>query len=89
MEDKASFADTLRKLSKLTWRDISTSHRHGLGYEQIPRHCIHASIPSHVTADVQLIAFRFSGKKAMVGYRDNALFRILWLDRDFTVYNHG
>ncbi|RMJ55604.1 hypothetical protein IPC1271_20340 [Pseudomonas aeruginosa] len=25
----------------------------------------------------------------MVGYRDGRVFHILWIDRDFTVYDHG
>ena len=44
----------------------------------------------HLTEDVQrLIAFRFAGNAPMVGYRVQAIFYILWLDRDFTLYDHG
>jgi len=31
----AAFADTLDRLSQLTWAEISKSHRHGLGYEML------------------------------------------------------
>jgi hypothetical protein len=45
---------------------------------------------SHLTEDVQrLIAFRFAGNRPMVGYRVQAIFYLLWLDRDFTLYDHG
>jgi hypothetical protein len=87
---KAAFADTLDRLSQLSWSELRLSPRHGLGYEQIPRHALRASLPSHLTEDVQrLIAFRFAGNAPMVGYRVQAIFYILWLDRDFTLYDHG
>jgi hypothetical protein len=88
--EKAAFADTLDRLSQLSWSELRLSPRHGLGYEQIPRHALRVSLPSHLTEDVQrLIAFRFTGNAPMVGYRVQAIFYILWLDRDFTLYDHG
>jgi hypothetical protein len=88
--DKAAFADTLHKLSKLTWREIQQSPRHASGTEIIPRHMLGSrSFPAEVTEDVNILAFRFSGTKAMVGYRRDRVFIVLHLDRDFTLYNHG
>ena len=43
-EEKASFADTLDRLSQLTWAEISKSSRHGLGYEKIAKNSIRATI---------------------------------------------
>lgn len=88
-EEKAAFADTLVRLSQLTWAEITQSPRHGLGYEKIARNSIHAPIPAHITEDITFIAFRFYGKAPMVGYREGAIFHILWIDRDFTLYHHG
>jgi len=88
-EEKAAFADTLDRLSQLTWAEISKSHRHGLGYEKIARKSIRATIPTHVKEDVIFIAFRFYGKAPMVGYREDVIFHILWIDRDFTLYQHS
>mgnify|MGYP006947707877 CR=1 FL=1 len=87
--DRASLALTLLKLSKLTWAQIKQSHRHGLGFETIDNGSIRAGIPPIITPDVRLLAFRFSGKKPMVGYRIGRTFFIVWLDRDFTLYDHG
>lgn len=88
--EKAAFADTLDRLSQLPWSELRLAPRHGLGYEQLPRHAIRAAVPSHLTEDVQrFIAFRFSGTAPMLGYRVQAIFYILWLDRDFTLYDHG
>ncbi|BAZ81969.1 hypothetical protein PN497_16920 [Sphaerospermopsis kisseleviana CS-549] len=79
----------MHRLSKLTWSQIHSQGRHQLGYEKISRDAIKAPIPKFITEDVNFIAFRFSGIKAMVGYRDGAIFYVIWLDRNFTLYNHG
>ncbi|EML0361258.1 hypothetical protein RI835_000583 [Providencia rettgeri] len=62
--------------------------RHGLGFEKIKSSSIKASIPKHITDDVDLIAFRFFGMSPMVGYRNESTFFIVWLDRSFTLYDH-
>lgn len=87
--DRANLAVTLLKLSKLTWAQIKGAHRHGLGFEKIERKDIKTGIPQCITPEVQLIAFRFSGKKPMVGYRLKRTFYIIWLDRNFSLYDHG
>jgi hypothetical protein len=89
-EEKAAFADTLDRLSQVTWAEISKSSRHGLGYEKIAQNSIRATIPKHIKKDdIIFIAFRFYGKAPMVGYRKNTIFHILWIDRDFTLYQHS
>jgi len=88
--ERAVFADTLDRLSQRSWSELRLSPRHGLGYEQIPRHAIRVPLPSHLTEDVQrFIAFRCAGNAPMVGYRVQTIFYLLWLDRDFTLYDHG
>jgi hypothetical protein len=88
-EEKAAFADKLHKLSQLSWQEIMQADRHGLGFEKIAHSAIKTSIPAHLGEDVNIIAFRFAGKAPMVGYRDQATFYVIWLDRDFTLYRHG
>jgi hypothetical protein len=88
-DEKSAFADTLYKLSQITWNEIISSPRHGAGYERIARKAIKASIPSHLKDDINLIAFRFCAKAPMVGYREENIFHILWIDRTFTLYDHG
>jgi hypothetical protein len=88
-DEKAAFAERMRLLSQLTWAEIKCAPRHGLGFEKISQSAISAGLPSHITADVVLIAFRFSGKAPMVGYREKRIFHVLWFDRDFTLYDHG
>jgi hypothetical protein len=88
-DEKAAFADTLHKLSQITWNEISSSSRHGAGYERISRDSIRSGIPAHLKEDVNFIAFRFCGKAPMVGYRDENIFHVIWIDRAFSLYDHG
>lgn len=92
-EDRASFADTLYELSQLTWAQLRQAHRHGKGYEIIPRRQIRTPPPTSlvITEDVDFIAFRFAGLKPMIGFRDRdgRTFRIVYLDPRFEVYDHG
>jgi hypothetical protein len=90
--EKVGLADALRKLSQFPWSELKGVQAHGLGYERIDRKDMRVAIPSQITNDIDIIAFRFSGKKPMVGYRDardRKLFHVVWLDRKFKVYNHG
>jgi hypothetical protein len=85
-DDKAALADSLHKLSRLTWGQIFKSGRHGLGFEKIkaPR----LRMPDQFR-EYQTIAFRFNGLKAFVGALEHDTFYIFWLDHNFTLYNHG
>jgi hypothetical protein len=76
-------------MSQLTWNELRQAQRHGIGSEKIDRKSITRPIPSHITEDVTFLAFRFSGKKSMVGYRMKEMFHIIWFDRDFKLYDHG
>jgi hypothetical protein len=87
-DEKAAFADTIRKLSQCTWLQLKQSDRHKLGYEIIDKNSIRAPIPSHITEDVNIIAFRFCSLAPMVGYRDRAIFHVIWLDRAYSLYPH-
>lgn len=87
-DDKAAFASKLHRLSQLPWSQIKMQGRHKLGFEKIERNSIKASIPTHITPDVKFLAFRFSGMKAMVGYREGYIFHVIWLDRNYTLYDH-
>lgn len=89
-DEKAQFADALYKRSQLTWEQLRQTGRQELGYEKIAHESIKASIPSHITPDMNIIAFRCIGNAPMVGYRDiNGTFHIVWIDRTFTLYDHS
>lgn len=89
-EDKVSLIERLVVLSGLTWLQMHSSHVHAYGVEKINRKQIHVALPSVVTDDISLIAIRFTGNnKPMLGFRSNNIFHILFLDHDFTLYDHG
>ncbi len=84
---QAAFAKTIHKLSKITWAEIFQNNRHGVGYEKIEPKKIKAQIPEPALGKT-IIAFRYSGKSPMVGFRQKRVFYVLWLDRDFSLYSH-
>lgn len=88
-EQQAAVAETLRRLSQLTWNDINQAPRHGMGYEKIAQTAIKAAIPPAITEDVQLLAFRCHGLSPMIGYRFDRVFHLVWIDKSFDVYDHG
>lgn len=88
-DQQRALVQKFRELSRLTWIEIRSAHRHGLGAEKISHDAIIPAVPPVVTQDVTLLAFRFSGRNPMVGFRSGPVFKILWLDHNFTVYDHG
>lgn len=87
--EKASFADAIYQLAQLSWAQINNAPRHGVGFEKISRSAIDSGIPSVITEDTNIIAFRFYGKAPMVGFRRDDTFYVVWLDREFSLYDHG
>lgn len=47
---------------------------------------LNVAVPSVVPEDASILSFRFFGLAPMVGYRENDIFHILWLDREYKVY---
>lgn len=89
-DDKSAFADSIYKRRIITWKEINNQSRYALGFEKISRDGIKSAIPKFITDDVDhFLAFRFNGKKAMVGFRQKDIFYVLWFDHDFSLYDHG
>lgn len=90
-DDKAALSDQLQLIGSRKWQELQQAPKQGIGYEKIERNSIKAAIPSHLKNDdaVNFLSFRFSGKKPMIGYRADQTFYVIWIDRDFSVYNHG
>jgi hypothetical protein len=87
--EKKSLMEKIVTLSQLSWSNIQVAPKHGLGSEKINIKSIKPSRPSFITDDVTfLLAVRFQGKKPMIGHRHKFVFHIIYIDRDFTVYNH-
>ncbi|MEX3773837.1 hypothetical protein [Pseudomonas sp. MYb118] len=88
--ERGLFMDALFTLSRMSWSQINSAPRHGLGTERMPARQIKAKIPSCVTADVNLLVFRWKGKLPFVGFRDGRVLNILWIEQQFgDLYDHG
>lgn len=88
-DEKAAFADRLYELSQLSWQQIAQSSRKGQGSEVIARTSIKGdAIPTVITEDVNILAFRCIGNAPMVGFRSGEVFHVVWIDRAFTLYDH-
>lgn len=79
----------LRTLSQMTWADIKRSSRHKLGTEIINRNSLKEKLPADLSDDIKILAFRYNDKRPFVGYRRGKIFHILYVDHDYTLYNHG
>ena len=87
-EDKLQFVNKLRVIGKQTWQQLTQNNKHGTGFEKIASDALLVAIPRSLTEDCTFIAFRFSDKKPMIGFRRNEVFYIVWIDPTFQVYKH-
>ena len=79
--EKAAFADRLRKMSELTWRQLREAPREKLGSEQIAFEQIKDKLPKDRSPDEDYLAFRFKDRKTcMIGVRERRLFHVLLID---------
>jgi len=89
-DDKQSLLEQLVKLSQLTWQQITQTHRHGMGFEKIDRNALKSKCPAFITEDINhLLAFRYNGMKPFLGHRNRFVFHIVFIERDYTLYDHG
>ena len=88
-DQKISLIERMCKLSTMTWDQIRQTHKHGFGSEKIQQENLRAARPSHITPDVTFYALRFDGLRPMVGYKSHFIFHILYLDTNFSLYEHG
>lgn len=89
-EHKAALADTVIKLSQMTWGELRQSHHKGVGFERIPLEQISGARPSILTEDVNhLHVFRYYGKCPMLGLKRDQIYYVIWLDNEMVRYNHG
>lgn len=86
-EQKAAFASTLLQLGKRTWIEIQQSDKHGSGTEKLPRYRLKVAIPGHIKEDQEFFTVvRFFGRCPMIGYVQQGVYYILWLDRNHDCY---
>lgn len=88
-EQKAALLNKIEKWCSMSWDEIWRAPRHGLGCEKINIKSIKPKIPPYITRDVEyLLALRFEGMKPILVHRHKFLMHIIFIDRDFSVYDH-
>lgn len=78
--------EKLLRMSQLTWRQIISAPKKGLGYEPIPRNRFKVPLPSVVTPEVPLLVFRFSDSGRMAGFRDKDIYHIIVVGSTHNLY---
>lgn len=85
-------SDRLRIISTLTWQQLKNEPHDKYGYEALSKEIFNASFPEFAANDDVIIVFRFGGGRhggRIAGVRRDNVFHVLFIDRDFTLYNHG
>lgn len=92
--DSAFFVDFilhLRKFCQLSWDDIRTTQRHGLGSETIKVDSLSKKAKDLVPSGLRkLLVLRATGDNhAFLGYRDGNVFQVLFIEYSFgDIYSH-
>ncbi len=87
----SDFIERLKKISNLTWNQISVAHRHGFGTEKLPVNQIKPQLPKFITPEISdLIVFRANGdNRTFLGLRNGNIFHIIFLEEKFgDIYDH-
>lgn len=82
------FMKSLAKIERLTWQQIISSGGQGhssggTGYKSIPGYEL-PDLPRQVPPDVEVHEMRVDKTKRILGYRDGAVFNLIWFDRTHT-----
>jgi len=76
---RLSIVDTIIRISQLTWREMSSAPREGLGHEKVPqwRFRISLQLPVGITQEVPAVVFRYSESGRIAGFRKEDIFHII------------
>jgi hypothetical protein len=83
--EQLDFIKAMIKRKDVPWKELEKAPHGGLGCEVIRK--LNVILPKCAEGK-SIIAFRYSGEKPMVGFRERDVFYILWFDRSFSVYKH-
>jgi hypothetical protein len=88
LEQFKSLANKLRMLCGLDWKQIESSPRETNGFEMLPTKILQEKLPAPFADRDKAMVFRFNGGR-IVGVRNEEKFYILFIDHDFSFYDHG
>ncbi len=91
--DKSFSRQLLKRIgtsSQMSWSEIKFADRRGHGTEKISCSSIKKSIPSTITEDVKdFLSFYFNGTKGrLIGFKNQMVFHVVYIDTKLEVYNH-
>ena len=87
-KERASFIERICELSTRTWVELQTAPHEGWGSEKIHYSAIKPTKPTHITKETQFLSFRFPNKHRFVGYRNDFVFHVIYIDTKLKVYDH-
>lgn len=82
-DELKQFVKQLRMMEGMTWLDVK---RHsGLRWKTLDVATLKCSVPDYIPEEQTLAEFRVSGEMRIMGYREGAIFCIVWFDRGHDV----
>lgn len=86
---KLDFVNKLQKFHKMNWGQVFMADKHKMGKELLPKNSISLSPPKGFETIEEYMVLRYSGLLPMVGYKDEDVFCIFWLEDGFNkLYDH-
>lgn len=87
-KQRSDFLSKWVKRCGFSWRDLTTEHKHGFGYEMLPARQFHPQAPEHLQEEKYMV-FRYSGKRPFAGFKAGYTFYVLWIEKEFgDLYPH-
>ncbi|GAA3931245.1 hypothetical protein [Litoribacillus peritrichatus] len=86
---RVAILNKLVHLSKQTWKEISQLPKEQ-GYEKIPKSSFKSlpSLPNKFSEVTQIDVFRIGDCGRLIGYIEDEVFYIVWIDVQFDMYDH-
>jgi len=87
-EQCKEFLAKWEKRSRLTWAELNTHTKHGLGSEKLPRRIFKPTVPEPLAQDEYKV-MRHQGNLPFAGIQAGDLFYVLWIEQRYnTLYDH-
>lgn len=89
-ETRLSFLQKWHKRSEISWKDLTSHQRHGLGSEYIPSQQIKPQVPRQFQEIEKFRVFRHHANLPFAGWKDRGIFYVLWIESRYNdLYDHG
>lgn len=88
-KQRSEFLLKWAKRSNLTWTDLRTHSKHGLGSEKIPLRKIKPACPEILQDAEDVLVFRHEGNLPFAGVRADDVFYVVWIESSYNdLYEH-